>query len=63
LESIKKLILFDGNFFGGQNYKDFGANITKENIEAHLTKLKTEREIWRKTHPKDVAEIEALKVH
>ncbi len=40
--------------------KDFGVLVTKENIESHLTKLKTEREIWRKTHPKDVAEIENL---
>ncbi len=43
--------------------KYFGAKLTKENIEVHLTKLKTEREIWRKPHPQDVTKIEALKVH
>lgn len=31
----------------------------KKNIEFHLTKLRAEREIWRKAHPQDVAEIEA----
>gem|GEM_PF-6981324 len=31
---------------------DFGVKLTKENIEAHLTKLKTESEIWRKTPSK-----------
>jgi len=55
--------MFDGNFSAGQNYQDFGVKLTKENIESHLTKLRTEREIWRQTHPKDVAETEALKVH
>ncbi len=53
--------MFDGNFSGGQNYQDFGAKLTKENIESHLAKLRTQREIWRKAHPKDVAEIEALR--
>jgi len=55
--------MFDGNFSGGQNYQDFGVKLTKKNIEFHLTKLRAEREIWRKAHPQDVAEIEALKAH
>jgi len=55
--------LLNGNFSGGQNYQDFGVKLTKENIESHLTKLRTEREIWSKTHLQDVTEIEALTAH
>jgi 16S rRNA G527 N7-methylase RsmG len=55
--------LLNGNFSAGQNYQDFGVKLTKGNIEFHLTKLKTEREIWRKTHPQDVTKIEALTAH
>jgi hypothetical protein len=55
--------MFDGNFSGGQDYPDFGVKLTKENIEFHLTKLRAEKEIWRKTHPQDLAEIEALKIN
>lgn len=55
--------MFDGNFSGGQNYPDFGVKLTKENIESHLVKLRTQREIWRKTHPKDVFDIKALKIN
>lgn len=53
--------MFDGNFSGGQDYPDFGVKLTSQNIEAHLLKLRNEREQWRLTHPQDVKEIEALK--
>ncbi len=53
--------MFDGNFSGGQDYPDFGVKLTSQNIDAHLAKLRAERERWRATHPVDVAEIEALK--
>jgi hypothetical protein len=41
--------------------KDFGVFVTKDNIEAHLMNLRIQREKYRITHPKDIAEIEALK--
>jgi predicted nucleic acid-binding Zn finger protein len=53
--------ILDGNFSGGQNYPDFGVKLTSQNIEAHLLKLRNEREQWHLTHPQDVKEIEALK--
>lgn len=55
--------MFDGNFSSGQNYPDFGVKLTSRNVEAHLAKLRAERQLWRLNHPKDIAEIEALKTN
>ena len=44
-----------------QDPSDFGELVTTQNIDAHLAKLRAERQRWRATHPADVAEIEALK--
>ena len=41
--------------------KDFGVFVTKDNIEAHLADLRIQIAKYRATHPKDIAEIEALK--
>ena len=53
--------MFDGNFSGGGDYPDFGVKLTSQNIDAHLSKLRTDRAKWRASHPVDVAEIDALK--
>ncbi len=53
--------MFDNNFSGGGDYPDFGVKLTSQNIDAHLSKLRTDRAKWRAAHPVDVAEIDALK--
>ena len=39
---------------------DFGVKITSQNIESHLANLRIQREKYRATHPKDIAEIEVF---
>ncbi len=39
---------------------DFGVLLTSRTIEAHLARIRLERERYRQTHPQDVAEIEAM---
>jgi hypothetical protein len=39
---------------------DFGVRISSANIEAHLARIRAERERYRLTHPDDVAEIESM---
>ena len=41
--------------------EDFGVQLSSENIEQHLMKIRQDREVWTKTHPLDVADIEPLK--
>ena len=53
--------MFDGNFSGGGDCPDFGVKLTSQNIDAHLSKLRTDRAKWRASNPVDVAEIDALK--
>lgn len=53
--------MFDGNFSGGKNYPNFGVKLTHQTIEAHLSKLRTDRTRWQLTHQADLAEIKALK--
>ena len=49
------------NRINGQSNITFGNYVTSQNIESHLAKLRAERAAWQATHPKDVAEIRALK--
>lgn len=37
----------------------FGASLTKENLEAHLERIRVELANWKNAHPKDWAELEA----
>ncbi|MFZ3161792.1 MAG: hypothetical protein WA134_16820, partial [Rhodoferax sp.] len=39
---------------------DFGVLLTPQTIEAHLARIRADRERYRQTHPQDVAEIEAM---
>ncbi len=39
--------MFGGNFSGGNKYADFGVQMTRENIESHLAKLRSGRSRWR----------------
>lgn len=39
---------------------DFGVLMTSQTIEAHLARIRADRERYRQTHPQDVAEIEAM---
>lgn len=39
---------------------DFGVRITSVNFETHLAQIRADRERYRRTHPDDIAEIEAL---
>lgn len=39
---------------------DFGELLTKRNIELYLSKIRTDREIYRKTHSRDILEIEGM---
>lgn len=39
---------------------DFGVLLTSQNIEAHLDHIRADREHYRQTHPKNLAEIEAM---
>jgi hypothetical protein len=39
---------------------DFGALLTSANIDAHLARIRAERQRYRNAHPEDVAEIETM---
>jgi hypothetical protein len=39
---------------------DFGVLLSSQNIEAHLARIRSDREHYRKTHPEDIAEIDTL---
>ena len=41
---------------------DFGILITPKNIESHLDKIRTEREVWSKKHPDVVKWVQGLKL-
>ena len=51
------------NYHSSDRYlpEDFGVQLTPENIESHLSRIRADREKWRNIFPEDVAEIEALK--
>jgi hypothetical protein len=40
---------------------DFGVLITPNNIESHLAKIRSDREVWAKNHPDEVKLVEDIK--
>lgn len=53
--------IFGGNFYGGQNYPDFGVVINSQNIESHLANLKESRKLWQSQNKEIIDSIRALK--
>lgn len=40
--------------------EDFGVLLSSQTIDAHLAHIRVARKHYRQTHPKDIAEIEAM---
>ena len=62
-KSLGDLVLdriFDHQEPGRTVPDDFGILLTSATLEAHLAQIRADRKRWRKAHPEDVAEIEAL---
>ncbi len=53
--------IFGTNYYGGQDYPDFGVLLTSENIEAHLQKLKEQRKLWQSQNQAAIELIKSIK--